>query len=167
VPPGTARYWSWLFAAAESRAPLLGIYAAVTGAIKYALTSTFLIPTGDDPEQDRGASPKDAPAALIRPQSPSSGAGAPRSQGPAPARPQATDGSQATGAEVEHVRKLCSEAKWMRGGKVNITEWRGNKLKLQPAAYDVDDLVQMVPDPVKLIKLLEWSIAHPLVAGRK
>ena len=27
VPPGTAHYWSWLFAAAESRAPLLGIYA--------------------------------------------------------------------------------------------------------------------------------------------
>jgi phytoene synthase len=27
VPPGTIRYWSWLFAAAESRAPLLGIYA--------------------------------------------------------------------------------------------------------------------------------------------
>jgi phytoene synthase len=27
VPPGTARYWSWLFAAAESRAPVLGIYA--------------------------------------------------------------------------------------------------------------------------------------------
>jgi phytoene synthase len=27
VPPGTARYWSWFFAAAESRAPLLGIFA--------------------------------------------------------------------------------------------------------------------------------------------
>lgn len=27
MPPGTARYWSWLFAAAEVRAPLLGIYA--------------------------------------------------------------------------------------------------------------------------------------------
>ncbi len=27
VPPGTARYWSWLFAAAQVRAPLLGIYA--------------------------------------------------------------------------------------------------------------------------------------------
>ena len=27
VPPGTPRYWSWLFAAAEARAPLLGIYA--------------------------------------------------------------------------------------------------------------------------------------------
>ena len=27
MPPGTVRYWSWLFAAAESRAPLLGIYS--------------------------------------------------------------------------------------------------------------------------------------------
>ncbi len=27
VPPGSPRYWSWLFAAAELRAPLLGIYA--------------------------------------------------------------------------------------------------------------------------------------------
>src|SRR6202140_2178280 len=27
LPPGTARYWSWLFAAAELRAPLLGIFA--------------------------------------------------------------------------------------------------------------------------------------------
>jgi len=30
-----------------------GIYAAITGSIKYILTSTFLIPTGDDPEDDR------------------------------------------------------------------------------------------------------------------
>ena len=27
-----------------------GLYAAITGALKYALTTTFLIPTGDDPE---------------------------------------------------------------------------------------------------------------------
>jgi phytoene synthase len=27
VPPATARYWSWLFAAAEMRDPLLGVYA--------------------------------------------------------------------------------------------------------------------------------------------
>ena len=27
MPPGTARYWSWLFAAADSRGPVLGIYA--------------------------------------------------------------------------------------------------------------------------------------------
>ena len=30
VPPGTVRYWSWLFAARDSRAPLLGIYALLT-----------------------------------------------------------------------------------------------------------------------------------------
>lgn len=29
-----------------------GIYKSITGAIKYALTSTFLIPTGDDAEAD-------------------------------------------------------------------------------------------------------------------
>lgn len=29
-----------------------GTYKAITGAIKYILTSTFLIPTGDDPEKD-------------------------------------------------------------------------------------------------------------------
>lgn len=52
-----------------------GHYAAVTGAIKYALTSTLLIPTGDDPENDepapapaRTASPKTAtPAAPVTP----------------------------------------------------------------------------------------------------
>ena len=27
VPPGTVRYWSWLFAASEARAPLLGVFA--------------------------------------------------------------------------------------------------------------------------------------------
>jgi phytoene synthase len=27
IPPGTVRFWSWLFAAADARAPLLGIYA--------------------------------------------------------------------------------------------------------------------------------------------
>src|ERR1700736_6574365 len=27
IPSGSARYWSWLFAAAAARAPLLGIYA--------------------------------------------------------------------------------------------------------------------------------------------
>lgn len=35
-----------------------GNYAAVTGAIKYILTSTFLIPTGDDPEDDEAKEPK-------------------------------------------------------------------------------------------------------------
>lgn len=30
-----------------------GTYKAITGAIKYILTTTFLIPTGDDPEEDK------------------------------------------------------------------------------------------------------------------
>ncbi len=32
-----------------------GAYKAITGALKYALTSTFIIPTGDDPENEDGS----------------------------------------------------------------------------------------------------------------
>lgn len=35
-----------------------GTYKAITGAIKYILTSTFLIPTGDDPEKDTYQAPQ-------------------------------------------------------------------------------------------------------------
>ncbi len=34
-----------------------GVWKAVTGAIKYVLTSNFLIPTGDDPENDSAKEP--------------------------------------------------------------------------------------------------------------
>lgn len=46
-----------------------GNYAAVTGAIKYILTSTFLTPTGDDPEDDRNEAgrEKPTPAAAKKP----------------------------------------------------------------------------------------------------
>lgn len=45
-----------------------GLYKAYTGAVKYFLMKTFLIPTGDDPEADtktdeRAAAPSVAPAA--------------------------------------------------------------------------------------------------------
>lgn len=35
-----------------------GLYKAITGSIKYILTSTFLVPTGDDPEKDTNKSNK-------------------------------------------------------------------------------------------------------------
>lgn len=35
-----------------------GNYAAVTGAIKYILTSNFIVPTGDDTEDDKNEAPK-------------------------------------------------------------------------------------------------------------
>lgn len=34
-----------------------GIYKAITGAIKYMLTANFLIPTGDDPEEQQAQAP--------------------------------------------------------------------------------------------------------------
>lgn len=44
-----------------------GYYAAITGAIKYILTSTFLIPTGDDPEDNRNDEPKTRPRQETQP----------------------------------------------------------------------------------------------------
>jgi hypothetical protein len=38
-----------------------GPYKAITGAIKYLMTTTFLIPTGDDPEGDGGKKRGQAP----------------------------------------------------------------------------------------------------------
>lgn len=35
-----------------------GTYKALTGALKYCLTSTFVIPTGDDPEHENGDKPQ-------------------------------------------------------------------------------------------------------------
>lgn len=37
-----------------------GTYKAITGAQKYALMKTFMIPTGDDPEQDEGVDERNA-----------------------------------------------------------------------------------------------------------
>lgn len=44
-------------------------YKSMTGAIKYALSKTFLIPTGDDPEVDENV-PEPAPAATPAPKAP-------------------------------------------------------------------------------------------------
>lgn len=38
-----------------------GCYKAITGALKYALTGAFLIPTGDDPENEENGKAKPAP----------------------------------------------------------------------------------------------------------
>lgn len=48
-----------------------GVYKAITGALKYALTSTFLVATGDDAENDgqppaiQRAEPKPAPSSYV------------------------------------------------------------------------------------------------------
>jgi hypothetical protein len=43
-----------------------GTYKAITGAVKYALMKTFLIPTGDEPERDHGHDDRSEPAPPAR-----------------------------------------------------------------------------------------------------
>lgn len=47
-----------------------GIYKAITGALKYVLMKTFLIPTGDDPEADQNSSQGGAPGGQAKRVSP-------------------------------------------------------------------------------------------------
>jgi len=65
-----------------------GTYKAITGAVKYALLKTFLVPTGDDPENDQVSSDGGGRAigsgAGVR-----QGQGTKRTGGAAPARPGA------------------------------------------------------------------------------
>jgi hypothetical protein len=67
-----------------------GLYSAITGAIKYILTSTFLIPTGDDPEKDEEKQPA-------------------KSAAKAPVAPQAANVAPATPKQKEMIRQLYLE----------------------------------------------------------
>lgn len=60
-----------------------GTYKAITGALKYCLTSQFIIPTGDDPESDNGEKPK-AEAKPANKGRESTTIGAPKLAAPAP-----------------------------------------------------------------------------------
>ena len=46
------------------------IYKAITGALKYILTTSFLIPTGDDPENETKSSVKKAPPKKVAKKAP-------------------------------------------------------------------------------------------------
>lgn len=78
-----------------------GVYAAITGAIKYILTSTLLIPTGMDPEAD-GAKPK-APATRTYPLK-----NTPTPTAPKPTTPS-TPETPASPRQKELIGTLCFE----------------------------------------------------------
>lgn len=68
-----------------------GYYKAYTGAQKYWLMKTFLIPTGDDPECDSGKLSPSKPAEKAQPKSPVGNTPTP-SEGPAPEKKEYTPG---------------------------------------------------------------------------
>jgi len=64
----TAESLSGLFIGTGSDGEDKGTYKALTGAIKYILTTTFLIPTGDDPEKHEGETPVKESTPQAKPQ---------------------------------------------------------------------------------------------------
>jgi len=57
-----------------------GVYKAMTGALKYFLLKTFLLPTGDDPDDTPAAAKAKKPTTRTQPQTPS----APQAAAPSP-----------------------------------------------------------------------------------
>jgi hypothetical protein len=66
------------------------VYKAMTGALKYCLLKTFLIPTGDDPERDE--TPAKPPAPKSAPPTPKPAAKQPTPRELDEERPAVTDG---------------------------------------------------------------------------
>ena len=72
-----------------------GVYKAITGALKYALTTTFLLPTGDDPENEEEDKHTPAPTKQAPPVKQ-----APPAKRSAPQRPPILNRSAFTGRQL-------------------------------------------------------------------
>lgn len=120
-----------------------GVYKAITGMVKYALLKTFLIPTGDDPEQD------EKPASKPSGQS-------------AASKGAATEGAQAGGLSKGQKAMLAIKFKeaGLEGGqraafiadacgKFSSTQMDNADLDKVLAALQDADLVKKAQDEVK------------------
>lgn len=135
-----------------------GTYKAITGALKYALTGAFLIPSGDDPENDGGkeeSNPQRAP----RQRKPVESAPAPAPQAaPKPAAPQpapaptpapAPQGGivrKVTPGQVKRLFTIAGAHKW----SVEQAKWM---VKQEVAAESSNDIPDREYD--RLIRILE------------
>lgn len=135
-----------------------GFYKAYTGAVKYFLMKTFLIATGDDPEQDQRPAPQQQRSASYQP---------PRQQ---PSMPRA-DTRTPIGQQPQAPARICevhnipmvqgSKGGWYCKTKVQDAEgnevWcRGRSLKpVAPAAPPADDISA------------EWDAIDAAAAARK
>lgn len=124
------------------------VYKAMTGAEKYALLKTFLIPTGDDPEADSKPSGR-----REAPRNTSQRTEAPKPPPPAPAAPAApveTAEQKAHRARAGRIWKLAES----RGCKpVEFPKWIEGVLgrRKESKEWDVDDMsrleVAFSPEP--------------------
>lgn len=116
-----------------------GLYKAYTGALKYFIMKTFLIPTGDDPEGDATTDRRHAPAAG-RSGKPSGAQNAGAQNGGSSERP-------ASAKQQGLVRVKASEAGLSGGELTAILQWHGGVANLERlAAARVDGVLAAVAD---------------------
>lgn len=149
-----------------------GFYKAMTGAMKYALMKTFMVSTGDDPENDSGDTREAATGAGAAPRAPRSGprsgSGTGKGERPAWTKEPATDGQR---------RMLFAKARDAElGVDENNRDWRDRLVAYKTAGEvkameqvrrgDIDDVKAAIagydkdPDRAKQV-MSDYFAEHP------
>lgn len=110
-------------------------YKAITGACKYQLSKSFLIPTGDDPEKDEGSNgqPNGAPP----PQQPKAKNGQ-QAKREVPQQPQAPKPEVSTPDQQQQIKQLAEEV----GLDVEDDILAKLEIKWPPNRYDADRILK-------------------------
>ncbi len=128
-----------------------GGYKAMTGAMKYFLYKCFMIPTGDDPEQDtktdeRGAPEKKTTAASSKPKESPAGEQRPNPEVPRDEKPPVTDAMIAKYADGKWAGRVVHWGK-NKGTKLgdlpaNSVGWYADDWQIKPykGKWGADDL---------------------------
>ena len=127
-----------------------GCYAAITGAIKYILTGTFLIPTGDDPEDDKNEAPKAA-------------------------APDTMSSGTVSDKQWDMITKLRAQKALPDDFDADLTAWSGGNSQTAGEASGWIDKLKELPNKAKEVDKVAtqaWIVKHeldvyPLVAKIK
>lgn len=131
----------------EGQDPLdKGVYKALTGALKYILTSHFLIPTGSDPEDDSGENTKPDPKGKTTPKTTQ----APKTTAPKGEKPWMKDQSvQDTLKKIPSAdqKQIQATIAWMGAHRISNI----NKFALDQAIAIRQNELDGTPIPANLI----------------
>lgn len=127
-----------------------GVYKALTGALKYIITSHFLIPTGNDPENDEGEAKGDNTGKNKPPAAPPANKANQKAPDPGSNKPWMKDNSvKETLKKIPNadLKQLAATEAWMNGHRISNV----NKFALDQAVAIRRNELDGTPIPANLI----------------
>lgn len=116
-------------------------YAAITGAIKYILTSTFLIPTGDDPENDKNEAKKGETNKMVS--------------------------GSVTAQQWDYITKLRVSVEIPEKDDADLTAWASGTGQTEGEASKWIDYLKELPKKFDRAKVIAWIEKKEPVAYKK